>query len=67
MRSFWARSYFFFAGLFAYLRWKRSTRPAVSTSFCLPVKSGWQFEHISTRIRSPLNVERVLNVLPQAQ
>src|SRR5437667_5791698 len=23
-----------------YLRWKRSTRPAVSTSFCLPVKNG---------------------------
>ena len=23
-----------------YLRWKRSTRPAVSTSFCLPVKKG---------------------------
>ena len=24
-------------GLFAYRRWKRSTRPPVSTSFCLPV------------------------------
>src|SRR5262249_29257324 len=29
------RCYFFFA--FAYRRWKRSTRPPVSTSFCLPV------------------------------
>ena len=32
----------------AYLRRKRSTRPAVSTSFCLPVKNGWQAEQIST-------------------
>ena len=31
-----------------YLRLKRSTRPAVSTSFCLPVKNGWQIEQIST-------------------
>src|SRR5205814_126525 len=31
-----------------YLRWKRSTRPAVSTSFCLPVKNGWHAEQIST-------------------
>ena len=28
------------ASVFAYLRRKRSTRPAVSTSFCLPVKNG---------------------------
>ena len=27
-------------GFRPYLRWKRSTRPAVSTSFCLPVKKG---------------------------
>src|SRR3984893_19296975 len=44
----------------------RSTRPSVSTSFCRPVKKGWQLEQISTR-RSPLCVERVLKVLPQAQ
>ena len=57
------RSYFFAfateAALSAYFFWKRSTRPAVSISFCLPVKNGWQFEQISTRIRSPLWVERV--------
>ena len=39
---------------------------AVSISFCRPVKNGWQEEQISTRI-SPLCVERVLNVWPQAQ
>src|SRR6266478_415032 len=43
----------------AYFLVKRSTRPAVSTSFCLPVKKGWQFEQISTRSMSPLMVERV--------
>src|ERR1035437_755128 len=32
----------------AYLRRKRSTRPAVSTRRCLPVKNGWQAEQIST-------------------
>jgi hypothetical protein len=26
---------------------KRSTRPAVSTSFCLPVKKGWQAAQMS--------------------
>jgi hypothetical protein len=31
------------------------------------VKNGWQFEQISTRIMLPLIVERVSNVLPQAQ
>ena len=51
----------------AYFLVKRSTRPAVSTSFCLPVKNGWQFEQISTRSMSPLMVERVWNVWPQAQ
>ncbi len=38
----------------AYFLVKRSTRPAVSISFCLPVKKGWQFEQISTRSISPL-------------
>src|SRR4029078_38515 len=42
-----------------------STRPAVSTSFCLPVKNGWQAEQIST-CRSPFFVERVWKVSPQA-
>ena len=51
----------------AYFLVKRSTRPAVSTSFCLPVKKGWQLEQISTRSMSPLIVERVWNVWPQAQ
>src|SRR5271165_2520925 len=48
------------ASLLAYLRRKRSTRPAVSSSFCLPVKNGWQAEQIST-LMSPLWVERVMN------
>src|SRR5205085_4306768 len=51
----------------AYFLVKRSTRPAVSTSFCLPVKNGWQLEQISTRSISPFMVERVGNVFPQAQ
>src|SRR5262249_6783684 len=42
-----------------------STRPAVSTSFCLPVKNGWHFEQISSR--SSLRVERVTQVSPHAQ
>src|SRR5579862_491047 len=33
-------SYFFAGSALAYLRRKRSTRPAVSMSFCLPVKNG---------------------------
>src|SRR5579859_4827685 len=33
---------------FSYFFWNRSTLPALSTSFCLPVKKGWQFEQIST-------------------
>jgi hypothetical protein len=37
-----------FSFLLPYFFWNRSTRPAVSTSFCLPVKNGWQFEQIST-------------------
>jgi hypothetical protein len=43
----------------------RSTRPAVSTSFCLPVKKGWQAEQISVWISAW--VDRVSKVLPQAQ
>jgi hypothetical protein len=71
LRKSAAKSYFFavsaFAvSAFAYLRRKRSTRPAVSISFCLPVKNGWQFEQISTEIL-PLCVERVVNAWPQAQ
>ena len=67
---------YFFAAVFeastlaaasAYFLVKRSTRPAVSISFCLPVKKGWQLEQISTFIRSPLMVERVWKLLPQAQ
>src|SRR5690349_7358494 len=42
-----------------------STRLAVSTNFCLPVKNGWQAEQISTLMR--FSVLRVVNVLPQAQ
>src|SRR5690554_4066337 len=43
---------------------KRSTRPPVSTIFCLPVKKGWQAEQTS-RFRSWPRVERVLISLPQ--
>src|SRR3954454_23688180 len=43
----------------------RSTRPSVSSSFCLPVKNGWQLEQIS-RCSSGL-VERVFHVAPHAQ
>ena len=43
---------------------KRSTRPAVSTSFCLPVKNGWQTLQMSVWISA--TVERVWNVFPQA-
>jgi hypothetical protein len=49
----------------AYLRRNRSTRPAVSTRRCLPVKNGWQFEQISTWM-SPLWVDRVSKLFPQA-
>ena len=51
----------------AYFLVKRSTRPAVSISFCLPVKKGWQLEQISTFSMSPLTVERVGKLFPQAQ
>jgi hypothetical protein len=69
-------SYFFAAAVFeastfaaasAYFLVKRSTRPAVSISFCLPVKKGWQLEQISTLSMSPLMVERVEKLWPQAQ
>src|SRR5437016_187723 len=43
----------------------RSTRPAVSTNFCFPVKNGWQALQISTLIFAV--VLRVTNVFPQAQ
>jgi hypothetical protein len=70
--STWSkRAYFFaapaFAAASAYFFVKRSTRPAVSISFCLPVKNGWQFEQISTRSISPFTVDRVGNVFPHAQ
>lgn len=51
----------------AYFFVNRSTRPAVSISFCLPVKKGWQLEQISTLNVSPFMVERVGKVCPQAQ
>jgi hypothetical protein len=47
-----------------YFSRKRSTRPAVSTSFCLPVKNGWQAEQMSVWISA--FVERVSNLLPHA-
>jgi hypothetical protein len=52
--------------LAAYFFSNLSTRPAVSISFWRPVKNGWHEEQISTRI-SPLCVDRVLKVWPQAQ
>ena len=48
-----------------YLRWKRSTRPAVSTNRCLPVKKGWHLEQISTRMVG--RVDRVWMTSPQLQ
>lgn len=33
---------------FAYFFLNRSTRPSVSTIFCVPVKNGWQLEQMST-------------------
>src|SRR6266702_742406 len=59
------RTYFLAVSALAYFLRNLSTRPAVSTSFCLPVKNGWQFEQISTWM-SPLCVERVVKLLPQA-
>jgi hypothetical protein len=51
------------APFFAYFLLYRSTLPAESTSFCRPVKNGWQAEQISI-FRFPA-VERVSNVFPQ--
>ena len=51
--------------VFAYFLLKRSMRPAVSISFCLPVKNGWQFEQMSTP-KSP-RVENVSWTVPHAQ
>jgi len=48
-----------------YFRLNRSILPAVSTSFCFPVKNGWQEEQISTLML--LTVERVSMAFPQAQ
>lgn len=49
-----------------YLFLNLSTRPPVSTSFCLPVKYGWHFEQISTLSSFTFLVVPVWNVLPQA-
>jgi hypothetical protein len=53
------------APVFPYFWRKRSMRPAVSMSFCLPVKNGWQLEQMSVWITGA--VERVSNELPHAQ
>ena len=50
-----------------YLFLNLSIRPPVSTSFCLPVKKGWQLLQISTFKTSPSLVVPVLKVAPQAQ
>ena len=46
-----------------YLFRNTSTRPAVSTIVCRPVKKGWQLEHTVTRMLG--TVERVCTVAPQ--
>src|SRR3954452_21717540 len=53
------------APAFAYFLLKRSMRPAVSISFCLPVKNGWQLEQMSIP-KSP-RVEKVSCTIPHAQ
>ena len=50
---------------FAYFFLNRSMRPAVSTSFCFPVKKGWHFEQVSVRISGL--VEPTSMTFPQAQ
>lgn len=40
-----------------------STRPSACVNLCLPVKNGWQFEHVSTRIS--FFVDDVSNSTPQ--
>src|SRR5512138_998729 len=52
-------------GSILYFFWNFSMRPAVSISFCLPVKYGWQAEQMSTRISG--FVDRVSNLFPHAQ
>jgi len=49
----------------AYRFLNRSTRPAVSMIFCLPVINGWQFEQIS--ILMSFFVDLVSIILPQTQ
>src|SRR5262245_17282492 len=68
VRQAWAVVFFLPAlpAVPAYLRVKRSTRPAESTRRCLPVKNGWQFAQIS-RCRSSFFVDRVVQVAPHAQ
>jgi hypothetical protein len=48
-----------------YFFWNFSTLPAVSKSFCLPVKNGWHAEQISAFMTGL--VERVTKVFPHAQ
>src|SRR3989338_1866905 len=45
--SAFARGGYLAGVLGAYLRRNFSTRPAVSTSFCVPVKNGWHFAQMS--------------------
>jgi hypothetical protein len=55
-------------GLSAFVAYRflnRSTRPAVSIIFCLPVINGWQFEQIS--ILMSFLVDLVSITLPQTQ
>lgn len=62
---YFTRDNYFFSSVMLKRFLKRSTRPPVSTSFCLPVKNGWHFEQISTR-RS-FFVDEVWMTSPQAQ
>ena len=55
---------FYLASFIPYFFLKRSTRPAVSISFCLPVKNGWHSEHMPMLISG--FVERVLMTFPHA-
>jgi hypothetical protein len=55
----------YFVVFLPYRFWKRSTRPAVSTNFCVPVKNGWHFEQMPMRMS--LRVDFVLMMLPHAQ
>ena len=74
MKSYADAFFVVFAGVLAvfglsafgvYLFLNRSTRPAVSMIFCLPVINGWQFEHIS--ILMSFLVDLVSITLPQTQ